>query len=239
MGQELGARTTRRRASSRRAHRVRTIVLLLGVGAVLAGVGIIVVPIIGALIRGHHDQSALSSWNNGGSNSLKGAAAAADATHTACGSTSPSDYALLKFSAPAADSYAGVAGDGTWDLLNQRTMVHYHGTPDPGQRGNVIIAFHREPDYENINQLNVGDTVTIQDRSCKTYVYKITQRWIGAPQDVTQLVPTSGYNLTMVTCDPWWQDYNRIVWRADLVSQPATSGGGTAPAGATPTNPAF
>lgn len=239
MAQEVGARTTRRRASRGRARKVRTVVLLLGVAAVLAGVGIIVGPIIGALIRGHHDQSALSLWNNGGSNSLKGAASAADATHAACGSTSQSDYALVKFGAPADMNYAGVAGDGTWDLLNQRTMVHYHGTPDPGQRGNVIIAFHREPDYENINQLNVGDTVTIQDRSCKTYVYKITQRWIGAPQDVTQLVPTSGYNLTMVTCDPWWQDYNRIVWRADLVSQPATSGGGTAPAGGTPTNPAF
>ena len=239
MAQEVGARTPRRRASRGRARKVRTVVLLLGVAAVLAGVGVIVGPIIGALIRGHHDQSALSSWNNGGSNSLKGAASAADATHAACGSTSQSDYALVKFSAPADMSYAGVAGDGTWDLLNQRTMVHYHGTPDPGQRGNVIIAFHREPDYENINQLNVGDTVTIQDRACKSYVYKITQRWIGAPQDVTQLVPTSGYNLTMVTCDPWWQDYNRIVWRADLVSQPATNGGGAAPSGATPTNPAF
>ena len=239
MAQDVSTRTTRPRSSRGRIRRVRTAVLLLGIGAVLAGVGIIVGPIIHALIRGHGDQSALSSWNNGGSNSLKGAAAAADATHTACGSTSPGDYALVKFGAPAADSYAGVAGDGTWDLLNQRTMVHYHGTPAPGQRGNVIIAFHREPDYENINQLGVGDTVTIQDRSCQTYVYKVTQRSILSPQSVTQLVPTSGYNLTMVTCDPWWQDYNRIVWRADLVSSPATSGGSAAPAAGTPSNPAF
>ena len=218
---------------------MRTAVLLLGIGAVLAGVGVIVGPIIGALIRGHGDQSALSSWNNGGSDSLRGAAAAADATHTACGSTSPTDYALVRFGAPAAMNYAGVAGDGTWNLLDQRSMVHYHGTPDPGQRGNVIIAFHREPDYQDINQLNVGDTVSIQDRSCKTYVYKITQRWILAPQDVTQLVPTSGYNLTMVTCDPWWQDYNRLVWRADLVSAPATTGGATPVPAGIPTNPSF
>jgi LPXTG-site transpeptidase (sortase) family protein len=240
MAQEVGAegRTTRRRASRGKARRIRTVVLLLGIAAVLAGVGIIVGPIIGALIRGHGDQSALNSWNNGGSNSLKGAAAATDAGHSACGSTSPGDYALLKFSAPADDHYAGVAGDGTWDLLNQRTMVHYHGTPDPGQRGNAIIAFHREPDYQNIDQLNVGDTVTVQDRACKTYVYKITQRWVLAPQNVTQLVPTNGYDLTMVTCDPWWQDYNRIVWRGSLVNPPS-NGGGSAPAGGTSSNPSF
>ena len=241
MAQEYGAepRTTRRRASRRRARRARTVVLLVGIAAVLAGVGIIAVPIIGALVRGHGDQSALNSWHNGGSNALKGAAAASDASHTACGSTSPNDYALLKFSAPGDDHYAGVAGDGTWDLLNQRTMVHYHGTPDPGQRGNSIIAFHREPDYQNIDQLNVGDTVTIQDRSCKTFVYKITQRWILAPQDVTQLVPTNGYDVTMVTCDPWWQDYNRIIWRGSLVNPPSSNGGSApAPAGS-PTNPSF
>lgn len=214
-------------------------VLVLGLAAVLAGVGVIVAPIIGSLIRGHGDQSALNAWNHGGSNSLRGAAAAADAGHTACGSTSPGDYALVKFSSPAADHYAGVAGDGTWDLLNSRTMVHYHGTPDPGQQGNSIIAFHREPDYQNIDQLSTGDTVTVQDRSCHTYVYKITQRWILAPDQVTQLVPTSGYDLTMVTCDPWWQDYNRIVWRASLVTAPSTNSGSAPSTGAPPSNPSF
>lgn len=216
---------------------MRTAVLLLGLAAVLAGAGVILAPVIGALIRGHGDQTALQTWNKGGSNSLRGAAAA-DAGHTVCGSTTPGDYALVKFSAPADDSYAGVAGDGTWDLLNSRSMVHYHGTPDPGQRGNVIVAFHREPDYQNIDQLNAGDTVTIQDRACKTYVYKITQRWDLPPSQVTQLVPTSGYDLTLVTCDPWWQDYNRLVWRAELVSSPSSNGGSSSP-GATPGNPNF
>ncbi|MBV8528257.1 MAG: hypothetical protein JOZ75_08090, partial [Candidatus Dormibacteraeota bacterium] len=69
--------------------------------------------------------------------------------------------------------------------------------------------------------------------------YRVTGRWVLAPSAVTQLVPTTGHELTLITCDPWWQDYNRIVWRADLVSPPATSGGGSAPAGGAPTNPAF
>lgn len=239
MAQEVGAggHATPQTGVRRRRNRFRTVVLLLGLAAVLAGAVVILVPIIGALIRGHGDQSAIQSWNNGGSNALRGAAAS-DAGHTVCGSSSPGDYALVKFGAPAADHYAGVAGDGTWDLLNQRSMVHYHGTPDPGQRGNMIIAFHREPDYQNIDQLNAGDTVTVQDRSCKTYVYKITDRWDLPPSQVTQLVPTSGYDLTLVTCDPWWQDYNRLVWRATLVSAPSSSGGSNSGAVA-PGNPNF
>jgi sortase (surface protein transpeptidase) len=35
---------------------------------------------------------------------------------------------------------------------------------------------------------------------------------------VTQLASTSGHELTLVTCTPWWQDYDRLVWRADLTS---------------------
>jgi sortase A len=113
-------------------------------------------------------------------------------------------------------------------------MVHYAGTPNPGQQGNVIIAFHREPDFQFINQLSVGATITVQNRTCQTYVYRVTQRWTLAPARVTQLGPTSGHELTMVTCDPWWQDYNRLVWRAELVSAPA-AGGATGGAVGNPT----
>ena len=70
---------------------------------------------------------------------------------------------------------------------------------------------------------DIGDTVTIHDKACQTFVYKITGRWDLAPDRVTQLSPSTGYDLTLVTCDPWWQDYNRLVWRASLV-QPAAGG---------------
>ena len=103
------------------------------------------------------------------------AASNPDASKTlSCGSSSATDYALVNFGAPAQYHYAAVAGNGTWTLLNSRSMVHYAGTPNPGQQGNVIIAFHREPDFQYINELNVGDTITIQNRTCQTFVYKVT-----------------------------------------------------------------
>ena len=246
MASEVGAGAPARRRLRRhkRASRLWLVVLAIGLAAMLVGVGLIVGPLLGVFGRGQTDQSALQAWNNGGSRALVGPASAgnaANAGHTACGSTSPNDYALVSFGAPAQNHYAGVAGNGTWDLLSSRSMVHYVGTAGPGEAGNSIIAFHREPDFEHIDQLNVGDTITVQDRACHTFVYKVTNRWDLAPSKVTQLTPTSGYQLTMITCDPWWQDYNRLVWRAQLVSAPASSsqGGASTPTPGVPSNPSF
>jgi len=247
-GADPGARAPGNRRRARRharTSRLWFVFFALGLVAVLVGVGLIVGPLLGVFGRGQADQSALQAWNNGGSKALAGppsAGTAANAGHTACGSTSPTDYALVSFSAPAQNHYTGVAGNGTWDLLSSRSMVHYQGTADPGQPGNSIIAFHREPNFEHIDQLNVGDTITVQDRACRTFQYKITNRWDLAPAKVTQLSQTSGYELTMITCDPWWQDYNRLVWRAQLVSSPASSssgGGSSAPTPGVPSNPSF
>ncbi len=209
-----------RRKRRIRRHPLRLALIAIGLAAIITGVGLVAFPLLGVWQRGHADQTALSTWKKGGSQALRGAITPAAATPhvVSCGSGSPSDYALVTFSAPASEHYGGVATDGTWDSLHDRSMVHYTGTPGPGQPGNSIIAFHREPNYEHIDQLNVGDTVSIQNRTCNTFVYKITGRWVLDPSRVTQLVPTSGRDLTMVTCTPFWVDSLRIIWRATLIS---------------------
>jgi LPXTG-site transpeptidase (sortase) family protein len=202
---------------------LRLALMAIGLAAIIIGVGLVAFPLLGVWQRSHADQTALTTWKKGGSNALRGAITPATAAPhvVSCGSGSPADYALVTFSAPGAEHYGGVATDGTWDSLHDRSMVHYTGTPAPGQQGNSIIAFHREPDYEHIDQLNVGDTVSIQDRSCNTFVYKVTGKWTLDPSRVTQLVPTSGHDLTLVTCTPFWVDSLRIIWRASLVSPAA------------------
>ena len=198
--------------------------MVIGLAAIVTGVGLVVVPLLGVFQRGQADQSALNAWNSGGKNSIAGAPSSAgspEPSTVSCGSSSPSDYALVTFNAPASEHYSAVATDGTWDALHNRSMVHYAGTPNPGEAGNAIIAFHREPDFEHIDQLNVGDTVTIEDRSCKSWTYQVTNRWILDPSRVTQLSPTSGHALTLITCTPFWVDTQRIVWRLSLVTPTA------------------
>jgi LPXTG-site transpeptidase (sortase) family protein len=224
------------RRHTRRPIRLWMVLLAIGIASILAGGALIAGPLIGVFQRGAVDSTALKHWKGGGATHSVAPAPAASKSPT-CGTSSTTDYALVSFGAPAQYHYAAVAGNGTWALLNSRSMVHYSGTPDPGQQGNVIIAFHREPDFQYINQLNVGATITIQNRTCQTFVYKVTARWDLAPNHVTQLVPTSGHELTMITCDPWWQDYNRFVWRAELVSAPAPSAPGST--GGSVANPSF
>jgi len=204
--------------------------MLIGAGLVVAGLVVIVVPIITTYMRGAEDDRALQDWRSGGSSALAGAPNAPDAVPGSStagqGQAAPAcqpnaapanDYALVNFVALPQYGYTGVAGNGDWNSLHQRSMVHYKTSPAPGQKGNVIIAFHREPHYEHIDQMKVGDEVTVQDRACNTFTYKITGRWVHDPDKVTELTSTGGYNLTLITCTPWWRDYQRIVWRATLV----------------------
>jgi LPXTG-site transpeptidase (sortase) family protein len=186
----------------------------------VAGAALIAGPLYSVWQRGNFDQSSVNNWTEGGSQNLKGApkSGSGAASTLTCGSSSPGDYALVQFADPAPYGYAGVAGDGDWSLLDSRSMVHYHGSADPGQQGNMIIAFHREPTYQHIDQLAVGGVVTIQDKACHTFKYQVTQVWQGDPGNVNQLVPTTGHDLTLITCTPWWVDSQRMVWRATQIS---------------------
>lgn len=202
-------------------RRMRRWLMGIGVVCILAGLAVVGYPFFHAWQLHNSTQSAVDGWNKGGADALKGALPTGKGTPTSlpkCGSGASTDYALVSFPSLATYNYADVAVDGTWDLLKERTMVHYHGTPDPGQQGNSIIAFHREPQYEHIDDLKDGDTITVQDRACHVYTYTIQQHWDLSPDNVTQLVPTDGHDLTLITCTPWWQDYDRLVWRASLTS---------------------
>ena len=177
--------------------------------------------------RTQNSNVAITQWKTVGNLNITGAAPQTDPTKGQAKNlpalkTCPlknlpnSDYALVIFAPTNGQQYAGVATNGSWSALNITSMVHYDNSAAPGQNGNMFIAFHREPAYQYINLLSVGQTVSVQDRNCNTYVYQITQKWVLNPNEVTQFTTSSQPIMTLITCTPWWQDYNRIVWRAVL-----------------------
>lgn len=112
-------------------------------------------------------------------------------------------------------------------------VVHYPGTPVPGQNGNVVIVGHSSNNLLNkgkykfafvlLNRLQVGDTITMQYGG-KRYVYKVYQSMIVKPTDVGVLGPTEKpASLTLITCDPPGTSVNRLVIHAEQIS-PAPSG---------------
>ena len=142
------------------------------------------------------------------------------------------EYALVEFNSLPQYSYASLVGDGNWDLLDTQPMVHWHAGPAPGQQGNMLLALHREPNFEHIDELNVGGIITVVDHACHSYQYQVSQRWNLSPDQSSVLGQTSGHDLTLITCTPFWRDTNRLVWRASLVAVDGAhvSGGPSGPA---------
>ncbi len=197
-----------------------------GVILVLAGIGVLVPSLLGVWQRGNQDHQLLQKWlgNQGAitkvlpSQGVTPAGAASPSAAPDCGSGSPSsEYMLIAF--PTLPGIEGVAGNGTWALLNQRSVVHYSASPAPGAVGNMLVALHREPNFEPLGSLKVGDPIIVTDRSCTKFTYTVTQVWVENPSKVTQLGQLSGGRyLTLVTCTPLWIDTQRIVIRAQMAS---------------------
>ncbi len=213
-------------------RRVAGVLAGLGVILMLVGVGILVPPLLGVLHRSGNDHRLLQKWlgSNGAltkvipgqtENPLN---SGSTATAPACGSGSPTtEYALVSF--PTLPGIEGVAGNGTWAMLTQRSVVHYQFSPAPGGVGNMLIALHREPNFEPLNQLRPGDAIVVTARNCRQYTYTVTNTVVEYPNQVTQLDPmSSGHYLTVITCTPLWVDTQRLVIRATLTAtSPATS----------------
>ncbi|GAC1342882.1 MAG: hypothetical protein NVSMB29_15050 [Candidatus Dormibacteria bacterium] len=135
-----------------------------------------------------------------------------------CGLNADDDGELI-FPSLSRYGYSGATGLGNWDLLNGRALVHHELSVGYGATGNAVVGLHREPSFQHIDQLAVGDNIVVHDRSCATFTYRVTMCAELAPERAgSWLQPTSGHDLTIVTCTPWWVDYNRIIWRAQLVS---------------------
>lgn len=212
---------------SGRVGRRRLGAILTGAGilVILAGLAIFVPPLVGLLQRSNADSQALRQWKDPGAalttrlpkvKTINQPGATSVPTAAACGSGSPSSsYALIDF--PTLAGIEGVAGDGSWSLLYVRSVVHYQGSPGPGEPGNGLYAMHREPNFEPLGNLSPGDSIVLTSRSCQQFTYVITGIWTEYPGQVTQLRPIStGTWITLITCTPLWIDSQRLVIRAQL-----------------------
>jgi sortase A len=81
---------------------------------------------------------------------------------------------------------------------------HMESTPEPGDRGNVVITGHRDTFFRHVYELNAGDSILVQ-RAGREYRYQVTGKKIIAPDDLSVVRPTSDSQLTLITCYPtYW-----------------------------------
>jgi len=112
----------------------------------------------------------------------------------------------------------------------ERGVVYYPGSVLPGERGQIIILGHSAPPhwpkikydwaFSRLFELERGDTVLIHFRK-RMYTYLVVEKTIihrGANLPFESLNPNTN-TLILISCWPPGKDYQRIVIRAEILSQ--------------------
>jgi sortase A len=103
----------------------------------------------------------------------------------------------------------------------------------PGQVGNFAIAGHRMPSiFWDLDQMRTGDPMIAETRT-GWYVYQVGSIDIIRPTKTSVVAanpddpgaPATRKLLTITTCNPKWDNYERLVVQAELVRQQPKSAG--------------
>lgn len=113
-------------------------------------------------------------------------------------------------------------------------IVHYATTSKPGEQGNAVFFGHSSSNILNrgrykyafvlLSWLEVNDTFYVQKDGIR-YVYKIFDKRIIKPTEVSILEPVAGHTstATLITCDPPGTNVNRMVLIGDQISPSPTN----------------
>jgi LPXTG-site transpeptidase (sortase) family protein len=110
---------------------------------------------------------------------------------------------------------------------------HYPGTAMPGQVGNFSVAGHRSPAiFWDLDKVKPDDIIVVETRSTY-FIYEVTRNHIVRPSAVEVIAPVPGSPgkapvdemLTITTCNPKWDNYERLIVHARLLdSRPRAEG---------------
>jgi len=117
--------------------------------------------------------------------------------------------------------------DGAVQRALEKGVLHYPTTSNPGEQGNAVFFGHSSSNILNngkykfafvlLNRLENGDTFMIQ-KDGKRYVYRVYDRKIVKPTDVSVLDNRDRPTATLITCDPPGTAVNRLVVVGEQIS---------------------
>ncbi len=99
-------------------------------------------------------------------------------------------------------------------------VVHYPGTAEPGENGNVVITGHssyfswdpgRFKDvFALLHEVVVGDTIIVYHNQ-KKYFYQVYEKQVVTPDKIDILTQKGENRLTLLTCTPVGTNLKRLV----------------------------
>lgn len=138
-------------------------------------------------------------------------------------------YGLLYIPRLKSDVWQEPLVEGIYYRALASGVGHYPTTEQPGEIGNFAIAGHRatngEP-FARFEKLQAGDRVYVQT-AVGWFEYELVQDkivqedevWVLADNPLDQGFAPGGRLITLTTCDPRWNSYQRWVWWGKLVAQ--------------------
>jgi LPXTG-site transpeptidase (sortase) family protein len=110
---------------------------------------------------------------------------------------------------------------------------HYPDSAMPGQIGNFSVAGHRTVAiFWSLDEVHSGDAIVVETQK-SWFVYRVTKQEIVKPTAVEVVAPVpdqpgvrpTDAMLTLTTCNPKWDNYQRLIIHAKLQrSQPRSAG---------------
>ncbi|MBV1853295.1 class E sortase [Catellatospora tritici] len=114
---------------------------------------------------------------------------------------------------------------------------HYPNSAMPGQPGNFSVAGHRNrATFWDLDQIKPGDRIVVETAEM-WYVYEVVKQRIVLPTAVEVVRPTppgltAGKLITLTTCNPKFDNYQRLIIHGTLVSEQSRADGQPAELGA-------
>lgn len=187
----------------------------VGIGAVIAGVLLILTGVSARIYGDFRQQQAIRQY--------EATPAATVSNHVATVSqpaVAGIDTDVLGIlSIPKIGLQAPIVEGAGLDHLNF-AVGHMAGTAAIGRPGNCVIAGHRDFIYADffskLDQLQPGDDVVISTKS-GDFRYRVYGQEIIDPTDFSVLQPTTDATLTLLTCTPKLHATHRLIVNARLL----------------------
>ena len=93
-----------------------------------------------------------------------------------------------------------VQGDSAASL--RRAVGHLAKSALPGELGNVALAGHRDTFFRPLRDIQLGDEIRFKTPE-HSFDYLVESIEVVAPNDIQVLEPSTGHDLTFITCFPF------------------------------------
>jgi sortase A len=93
-----------------------------------------------------------------------------------------------------------VQGDSPSNL--RRAVGHISKSALPGEWGNIALAGHRDTFFRPLHDIHLGDEIKFRT-SDRSFEYLVESIEVVAPNDIQVLEPSTGHDLTFITCFPF------------------------------------